>query len=208
MKINTSLFTSAYGAFYIHKYHEDSTKNNVIDVKNLKSEAVDAMAYKLYLYIKSYLQSISSKNKYSILLLHAPSSTFISGKKSKDHMALVLECIHSIFETEKSHLKSSGDNLEQITNLDIATYTFFSVRPSKSAQHQKNKIQRIEGSKNNFAFIYPLPIALLQTYTQIYIIDDVLTTGSTLEALVHVIKKMHGQQKYSMPEIYRLAFCH
>ncbi len=200
----------AHDTLYIYKYRDERIKKLIIEAKNSKSDALTLIAKIIHASIHMHIQQEPSYDPYfpiidfPILVLHAPSSSFALANKQVDHMAMVLNLLSDIQSIyDKRYRKSSLTKVK----IDIAPYVFMHSKPPLVSQHHKNRLSRLENTKDRFCIAYDIPYYLLLQYRYIYIVDDVLTTGSTLQALKQILST-HCLRHNIHPTIYTLAICH
>jgi hypothetical protein len=104
--------------------------------------------------------------------------------------------------TDTSHTRDI--DTASITRLDVFLHAIRIKRTYRSAQHDKNRIDRARHIDETFECAIPFPPSIINTYQCIYIIDDVVTTGSTL----HAIKRMFLSHCAFKGEISLLALAH
>lgn len=224
MKKRPLLFTSidttdhvlnyANETLYIHRYAEENIKELVLKAKTCLPTAIRSMAQDLYIYMmnhiyKNKVYSKPEQTDVSILILHAPSTSFIVRTKKQDHMAEALSCI--------ADMHIMHNKVYTKVHIDISPHLFIPTHFETKSQHQKNKEQREMNLWHRFQTLLPLPYTHLYKYDAIYVIDDVVTTGSTLKSLCTILRT--GLQKFeednpsfctthTLPQIYPIAFCH
>ncbi len=203
----------AHGTYYLYRYRDEDVKNMILKLKNGDSKTIYQMAQSLY---KAILNQITTNNppsgQSSILLLHVPSSSFGIGKKDKDHIAILLEnlagiTVHEATDftmSDKSPTKESSSIKVQV---DITPYIFRHTNPPRTSQHHKDRSSRINQSIDKFEFASYIPPILLAQYSYIYIVDDVVTTGSSLQALKQLITAYCSKHGLS-PIIRSMALSH
>lgn len=206
-----------YGTYYLYRYQDEDVKNIILKLKNGDSKAIYELARSLY---EAILNQITANHlpsgQISVLILHVPSSSFGIGKKDKDHMAILLEYLAGITTevtadkttdfapSEKSPTKELGSIKVQI---DIAPYIFRHTKPPHTSQHHKDRSSRINQSIDKFEFASHVPPLLLAQYSYIYIVDDVVTTGSSLQALKRLLTAYCSKHRLS-PIIRSMALSH
>lgn len=188
---------------YIKDYKNEKVKEIVKKSKNLDQEALKYIAKELYEYIYSEISNFNSHgyvNKPAeILILHAPSSSFTRQQKKKDHMALICGYIKEFNDADES-----ADKPE----IDICPNFFLIDMDQTKSQHEKTREERLLSNESKFVLLYK-QIFGLSSYKYIYIVDDVLTTGATLNILVQIIKNtVSGMQNNMDIQVRGLAFCH
>ncbi|MFM2383594.1 MAG: hypothetical protein RIQ72_166 [Candidatus Parcubacteria bacterium] len=195
----------AHDTLYIYKYRNAPTKKLIIEAKNGKPDALTLIAKVIHASIHIHIQHEPSYDPYfPILVLHAPSSSFALANKQVDHMAIALNLLSDIQSAyDKRFRKSSHTKVK----IDIAPYVFMHSKPPLVSQHHKNRLSRLENTKDRFCIAYDIPYYLLSQYRYIYIVDDVLTTGSTLQALKQILST-YCLRHNIYPTIYTLAICH
>lgn len=192
---------------WIANYQDEKVKEIVKKNKNLDKEANIYMANELYTYIVSDMTANNySETRLNTLLLHAPSSSFARGDKSKDHMTIILE-----------EIKNFAD-MQKIIKIDIFPHFFIIDADKRKSQHQKDRSMRITDSKTRFNTLSKIDqnfMWFIQKYDSVYIIDDVLTTGATLTSLASLLRqrvkeseKLIEIKEIKIPDIRLLTYCH
>ncbi len=198
-----------HGVYYLYQYQDNKIKDLILKLKNGDTDTIDHLAQALH---GALLNQITVDFSYHtitinhifILILHAPSSSFGLGKKDRDHMATLSEHIADIAASEKSSTKDS-DSIK--IRIDIAPYSFRHTKPPKIAQHHKDRVSRMDQSIDRFELTSDIPPLLLDRYSYIYIVDDVVTTGSSLQGLKQVLMAYCLKHNLS-PIIRAMALCH
>lgn len=168
-----------------------------------------------YANIHTITQERTNIYTHNVLLLNCPSSTFANNRRARDQTAEILihiKRIHDNYINSEIHAKSNtsiDSNVIYKTQiisdsstfldanihiplsinvcLDILPHCVRLCRENRSAQHDKNRKERTDTTKNKFELAFPLPTFFLKKYQSIYIIDDVVTTGSSLNEIKNVL---------------------
>lgn len=218
--------------YSINSYKSPETKEIVRKAKNLDNQALSAIAHNFYMVIQNIIKIYTThagnhkpnnKNKLNILLLHSPSSSFCRKQKNSDHMSEAISHIVeiNIFDKNKPKFNLFGHNHAFIIKIDKI-----------SSQHNKSRKERIIESKNRFKIVspylnqikYSTHDNLIPKFDYIFILDDVLTTGSTLYHLSNLLERHIGidesiasykpgrvdrvDRENSKPQVICLAYCH
>lgn len=177
---------------FIHNYNLPHIKEIIRDSKLLKSTAINHIAQDMYKWILGYTTQFVHHQYtdtiplvFKILIIHSPSTTYAEHARKHDQLALICERIKYYFE----YSPATPFQNTQFIQAEVLPHIFLIARAMRSAQHHKNKADRLLSSKNRFSLVNHSPPfrRLLNTYQMIYIIDDVVTTGSTLNELRSII---------------------
>lgn len=174
------------GVYYVLPYTD--SKDLIIGIKSLSVPDIHTAGMLLYQYIVNHI--INSFPTQKILLVHCPSSTYATGLRPKDQLAELLTYIKRIHHTD--------------VHLDVFLHTIRIKRTYRTAQHDKNKYHRINDSRDKFECGASIPLSLLNRYTCICIIDDVVTTGASL----HAVKEIYRERLSYTGHIILLALAH
>jgi len=190
---------------FIHKYSEEKIKKIVKNVKELQKESIKMMASDLLHYI--YVWGSSMKIK-KILLFHCPSTAFALGMKKRDHMAEVVKAIHDTYTLQDHH-----GNKEDRYKLEIhlALHAFCIKRTARISQHTKGLMARLASAETKFMPVIPFSKTfrrILRSYDAIFILDDVVTTGSTLAILNNMIHAQLDLESKNVIQVMSLGYCH
>lgn len=192
---------------YSLKYKDSQTKRTLWQFKYfLNRDAMRICTYILYDQLVADASDRVSKIPFRVpyIVLHYPSSSYFKGKKKFDHMkelTLLLDSmqnVHAPFFTCCIH--AILPNSQMAKNLN--------------SQHQGSRRQRFEWSKHRFilsekfeefmkenfkGYDYPNRLA---TQIYIYCIDDVVTTGASMQAVSDILQK-----KFNV-EVSKFCICH
>ncbi len=190
----------------IHNYQEADIKEIVRKSKNLDPKAMEYIATVIFRAIKADLYGKTGDRPAEVLsktlLMHAPSSSFARGQKRRDHMAIILEKIKDTADLE----------------IDICLHAFIIDVDKRKSQHEKDKAERISDSKTRYKLLFKTPLMwdtkfdqnFIHSYDLIYVLDDVQTTGATLQILTSIISEivLNNRSGVNLPQVRGLAFCH
>jgi predicted amidophosphoribosyltransferase len=125
-------------------------------------------------------------------IIHAPSSSFTSGKRAWDQM-------HELSKTIAARMNIDNPFM---SSLDDAILFNDFVRTEKS-QHESSRSERLNSSKDKFCLSGEFcEILSIRRGSKVICIDDVTTTGATLSSICGLVKK------YSDVELVCMALCH
>ncbi len=232
------------GVRFIKKYKDPTTTKTILASKRLDPLAHTDIARDIYLYIeqstirrntpdktiptsiRTYIatdQQVSDMKSKKIFITHCPSSTFANGKRPKDQLA---EICMKIKEIETRSKKANPKDYSTL-KIDTALHVFIIDRKNRGSQHDKDKINRKLSSKGRYDFSSKRILPMFFTYTDIYIVDDVLTTGATLNEIKSFMEReLHSYYAHhtnhnnltrktnryiktlSIPAVHTLAYCH
>ncbi len=188
---------------YIKDYKNEKVKEIVKKSKNLDQVALEYIAKELYEQICAVTSNSncpsSEGRPTEMLILHAPSSSFTRRQKKKDHMALICGYIKEFNDADEDQTKPK---------MDICPNFFLIDMDQTKSQHEKTREERLLSDESKFTLLYK-QIFGLRSYKYIYIVDDVLTTGATLQVLVKIIQNIVSNlPETHSAEVKSLAFCH
>lgn len=195
---------------FIHAYSEEKIKKIVKKVKELDKEFIKMMATDLLQYISNDIsihiplvsESQSECSSPKILLLHCPSTAFALGMKKADHMAEVLKMIHTL-AMQKLFNQPCG------LRIDLALHAFCIRRTKRVSQHTKSMHERLVSSQEKYMQVIPFSKTfkrVLRKYDAIYILDDVVTTGSTLAVIREILSVASGSN--ALGRITSVGYAH
>ncbi len=167
-----------YAHTFLIAYQEEENKKLLRDIKLLDPNSLARGAELIYTYIcmdtgidEGPLGGTRN------LLLHAPSSAYAKSERNSDQVLDMLKRIGKI----------SARGIEHGLHIDIMPHFFILNYDKRDAQHEANRALRIENARHKFRIFLNVPESCLDRYDRIYIIDDVSTTGHTLQALASLL---------------------
>ncbi len=186
---------------YFMKYKDKSTKQVLWQFKYYLNPA----ALRLYTYILyDELVSTTTDRIRDIpfqkphILVHCPSSTFFKGAKGFDHMKELLLKVDDLQSSESPFF-------------ECCTHAILPVMCIEKAQHMGTRAERIEWAKKRFYISEIFEKFLMEQisdnlerkiHCQIYCVDDVITTGASLEAISDLFER-----KFNL-KIKNFCLCH
>ncbi len=166
---------------YLFSYADESIKEKIFGVKNCDPDDISWATNAL---LNIITQNIPSTNqKVYIGIVPIPSRSYLRREKDNDHMLEI-----------SKHIKRSFANSNMYnTKIDVLDCL---IPLSLSQQKKKSKKDR-ELQSNTMFTIDPLVCLLInrKKYTYLWIVDDVITTGSTLSAAAKIIVSKINHEK-------------
>ena len=103
--------------------------------------------------------------------------------------------------TDKKKLKNRGYNqskelaeeLSKILKIPVVTDTLIKIKPTKP-QMELNKIEREKNLLDAFCINTNLAKSDLTKFSKIFLVDDVYTTGSTMEECAKILKRAGAKE--------------
>jgi ComF family protein len=124
-------------------------------------------------FLETILSSTFKKNLENTLLIPVPISKSRMSERGFNQMEYITLEIGRLFK------------------LDVSSNLIF-CRNSHEHQASKNKVERYSAKENPF-YIDKQKTFSIKQYSSVTLVDDVITTGSTLEKVADVIKTRYGR---------------
>lgn len=219
-----SLSRSHGDVFYTLKYKQDSVKRMIWRFKYyLDKSALRMCTYILYDQLLADVSDRVGRLPFQApsILIHYPSSTYFRGDKNFDHMKELMLLLDS-FQNQDEPFFTCCIHAVLLRQRQSITHEFMSGTSENeyTPQHLGTRRQRFEWSKKRFVLSpnfekymqerahKSLPVrrtpqtAHISPKTHIYCIDDVVTTGASMEAISNML-----EQKFDI-QVLKFCICH
>lgn len=166
---------------YLFDYQDEILKEKIFCVKKSLPEGIQWAADNLFTVITG--NTTKGTDKIRIGIVPIPSRTYYRREKDHDHMLVVAKEIK----------RKAANSILYNINVDILDCLI----PLTFAQQKKLTKEEREKRKEHMFTIDPIIKLLInrKKYTHVWIIDDVITTGSTLVEASRLIESHINHQK-------------